>query len=420
MSRVLVLTGEPVGETMAGPAIRACELARVLAEAGHDVTLGAPEPPGLADPPFAVAGYDRRTARELASRHDAVVVQGWVLERCAGVAGAGARLVVDLYDPFGLELLMLLEGRPGPERERAQANAVRALSDQIRAGDLFLCASERQRDYWLGWLESLGRVNPRTHAADPDLRALIDVVPFGVPAAAPARSGQPGPRARFGLGPDEVVLLWGGGVYDWLDPVTLVRAVNRLGGPHLVFMSAGHPSPALPASAALAAARREAGERVHFNDGWVPYERRADWLLDADAGVSAHLDHVEARLAFRTRVLDYLWAGLPVVCTRGDALADEVERRDLGATLAPGDVDGWAEALGALAGDPARREACGGRSAELARDLRWERVAAPLLAWCADPRAAPDLAAGGPLRPPREGLLSRRRLGAAARRWRSR
>jgi glycosyltransferase involved in cell wall biosynthesis len=402
MSRVLVLSGEPAGQAMAGPAIRAHELSRVLREAGHEVTLEA--------------ARDRRAARDLAARHDVVLVQGWVLERCPGVVDAGARLVVDLYDPFALELLMLLERRPLDERERAHANALRALADQIRAGDFFLCASERQRDHWLGWLEALGRVNPLTHAADPALRALVDVVPFGVPAEPPRPSGGPGPRERFGLAADDLLLLWGGGVYDWLDPLTVVRAVNRLDGPHLVFMSAGHPDPGQPASSALAAVRAEAGERVHFHEGWVPYAQRADWLLEADAGVSAHLDHVEARFAFRTRILDYLWAGLPVLCTEGDTLAEEVTRRDLGAALHAGDVDGWADAIARLAADPARRQAYGERSAQLAATLRWERAAAPLVAFCASPRRAPDLAAGGPLAPARDGVLSRRRLGALARR----
>ncbi len=406
MSRVLVLSGEPVGKEMAGPAIRARELARVLRAAGHEVTLETAD--------------DRRAAAALAARHDVVVVQGWVLERAPGIAAAGARLVVDLYDPFALELLMLLEGRPLPERTRAQANALRALADQVRAGDFFLCASERQRDLWLGWLEAHGRVNPLTHAADPSLRALIDVVPFGVPDEPPRRSGGEGPRAHFGIPDGDVVALWGGGVYDWLDPVAVVRAANRVDGLHLVFMAAGHPDPEQPVARALEAARAQAGERVHFHEGWVPYEQRADWLLDADLGVSAHLDHVEARFAFRTRILDYLWAGLPVACTNGDALAEEVARLDLGATLDAGDVEGWTAALRGLAADPERRAACGQRAGQLAHTLRWERAAAPLVAFCAAPRSAPDLAAGGPVAAAQDGPFSRRRLGALARRLRLR
>ena len=276
MTRVLVLSNEPLGEVMAGPAIRATELARVLADRGHDVTLRET--------------VDRPEVRRLAGEADVVLLQGWVLERVPALADSGARIVVDLYDPFGLELLMLIESEPVARREAAQANALRALHDQLRAGDFFLCASERQRDYWLGWLEALGRVNPRTHGADPDLRGLIDVVPFGVPSEPPCATRGPGPRATFGIGADELMLLWGGGVYDWFDPVTVVRAVERVEGAHLVFMAAGHPNSELPTARALGAAREAAGPRVHFHDGWVEYDRRADWLLDADAGVSAHHD----------------------------------------------------------------------------------------------------------------------------------
>ena len=193
--------------------------------------------------------------------------------------------------------------------------------------------------------------------------------------------------------------------------------MERVEGVHLVFMAARHRTPSSAGGRAGSRAAR-GGARVHFHEEWVPYERRADWLLDADVGVSAHRDDVETRFAFRTRVLDYLWAGLPVLCTAGDALADEVQRLDLGAALPPGDVDGWGAAIEALVRDPARQEACGGRAGDLARTLTWERVAGPLLAFCAAPRRAADLAAGRPLRPTHDRILSRRRLGALARRLR--
>src|SRR4051794_7911849 len=110
MSRVLVLSNEPVAEAMAGPAIRASELARVLEEAGHDVTLTTAD--------------ERDEVRALAGRADVVVIQGWVLERAPGIADSGARIVVDLYDPFALELLMLIEFESDERRAAAQANAL--------------------------------------------------------------------------------------------------------------------------------------------------------------------------------------------------------------------------------------------------------------------------------------------------------
>ena len=68
------------------------------------------------------------------------------------------------------------------------------------------------------------------------------------------------------------------------------------------------------------------GTHVFFNEGWVDYDDRQNYLLEADIGVSTHLDHVETALSFRTRILDYLWASLPMVATRGDSLADLIER----------------------------------------------------------------------------------------------
>ena len=44
---------------------------------------------------------------------------------------------------------------------------------------------------------------------------------------------------------------------------------------------------------------------------------------------------------FRTRLLDYIWAGLPMVVTRGDPLAELVDVQRLGIVVPPGDVTAW-------------------------------------------------------------------------------
>ena len=129
MSRVLVVSGDGVAERMAGPAIRCLELARVLAGAGHDVTLAAPQSSAAtAEEPFAIVACDRRALRGLADAHDAILVQGWVLERAPALAAAERPLVVDLYDPFALELLMLLEDEGAPAREKAGFSGTTTIS----------------------------------------------------------------------------------------------------------------------------------------------------------------------------------------------------------------------------------------------------------------------------------------------------
>jgi hypothetical protein len=117
---------------------------------------------------------------------------------------------------------------------------------------------------------------------------------------------------------------------------------------------------------------------VFFNFGWVPYAERAAYLCDADLGVSAHLDTVEARFAFRTRVVDYLWAGLPVVATEGDALAELVHDRGLGRAVPHGDPDAWAVAIEELLDDETARSAAREHVEQVRAELAWSRVAEPL------------------------------------------
>jgi glycosyltransferase involved in cell wall biosynthesis len=212
------------------------------------------------------------------------------------------------------------------------------------------------------------------------------------------------------IGAADRVLLWGGGMWGWLDPLTPLRAVRRLaasGGPrvHLVFLGAARPALAQTGQAgaverarAAAAALGLLGELVHVNPGWVPYAERGAWLAEADLAVTAHADHLEARFAHRTRVLDALWAGLPVVATAGDALAELVERRGLGAAVPPGDDGAFAAACRRLLGadGPAAR-AC---VAAIRAELTWERAAAPLVGWCAGARTQPR-------RPPRRASVRR-------------
>ena len=61
------------------------------------------------------------------------------------------------------------------------------------------------------------------------------------------------------------------------------------------------------------------GKHVFFNENWVAHEDRANYFLDADVGVSTHLEHLETSFSFRTRLLDYIWAGLPIINSSGDA-----------------------------------------------------------------------------------------------------
>jgi glycosyltransferase involved in cell wall biosynthesis len=376
-----VVSAEPVGARMAGPAIRAYELARALA-VDAEVTLAAPAPSELHDERFALleaglADYDALLAAVRA--HDVVVAQLLPPRLLARVWREPARLVVDLYNPTVVEAIEATRGKPAASRARLNRIVGRAAAAHLAAADLTLCASERQRDLWLGVLA--GR-----ELLEPGSLDRFAVVPFGVRSEPPRRADSPVMRGTL-VPEDTRILLWGGGVWDWLDAPTAIRAVARLPDDvHLVFQ--GVKRPALlerdehAAGARAIALARELGlegTRVHFNHDWVPYEQRGAWLLEADLGVSAHPAHLETRFAYRTRIADYLWAGLPVVTSAGDVLGDLVATRGLGRAVPPGDDAAFARACSELLADPSPARAAVAAAAE---ELRWDRVVQPLLDFC--------------------------------------
>lgn len=383
---------------MAGPGIRYWEFARALSQ-DAEVILAVPNDPGVTGEGFRVVRHGRRRLHRLVRWCDVVVSQGFGLP-IAALRLTRKVIVVDLYDPLPLELLEHCAAMPARDARFPQRLVAERLNALMAVGDLFLCTGDRQRDFWLGMLAAGGRLNWHTYREDPLLRRLIAVVPFGLPSEPPQRRG-PGLRGRWpGLRESDRILLWGGGVWDWLDPLTVIRAVGRVAAKRddvkLVFMGVQHPNPDVPRmkmlteAVELARALELYERHVFFNFGWVPYEERQNALLEADAGLSAHFDHIEARFAFRTRLLDYFWAGLPVLCTRGDDLAEAVRARGAGLVLEPGDVDGWTAAILRLLDDPGPAAGWRAASRELAAELTWERVVAPLREFCRAPRHAPD------------------------------
>ena len=399
MPRVVMWSTDPVGKQMAGPGIRYHRLALELA-GRFDVTLVAPGG-GIPNTPYAFRSVESvGSAADLEA--DVLVAQTLPLGLIRGLRRAGVGLVFDLYAPALVEAPAKLAEDSAAERSRGirYEEVVAMTRVALLLGDAFLCASERQRDHWLGALAALGRLSPQVYADDPSLGSLVAIVPFGLdPAPAPTVEGPKVKGVVSGIAPSDRLLLWGGGIWNWFDPLTVIRAVGRLAETRddvkLLFLGKTHPSDAVGAmnmateAEALARELGLAGRSVIFNDSWVPYDERLAWFAEADLGVSAHRDSLEARLAFRTRLLDHIACGTPLAVTRGDVLADLVEARGLGRVLAPGDVDGWVGAVTELLDDEHAYAAARTAVVATQEGLSWARSGEALAELIEQVHAAP-------------------------------
>jgi glycosyltransferase involved in cell wall biosynthesis len=391
----MLLSAEPVGSQMRGSAIRSYELARALA-VHTNVVLAAPHGAETLSLDVPVVRYDRADPSALRTElEQATVVVGqppWP-HVAAALRRSSARLIFDLYDPEPFEILEFMRGRRPALRRLVALLTLDRIKSALRDGDHLMCASEKQRDLWLGALLAQRLIGPEIYDRDPTLRSLIDVVPFGA-SSDPPRAMGPGPRESVvGVGRNAELVLWNGGIWSWLDAPTAIRAIGELSrrrpNLRLVFMGADTEGPGRRATLEARTAARELGlldRVVFFHDGWVPYERRADWLLEADCAVVTHVDHLETRFAFRTRILDCFWAGVPAVCTLGDELAERVDRDGLGKAVPERDPPALAAALDGVL--DRGRVAYAAALATASADFAWPRVTVPLVRWVLDDSTA--------------------------------
>jgi glycosyltransferase involved in cell wall biosynthesis len=392
---LLIISSEVVSKQMAGPAIRVWNLASVLAE-HMNVVLAVPNKTNISGQPFKVIQCANESAlRELLDKCDVVLCSGMTFSKYKNIKNYERYIIIDMYDPYNLASLV----EYGDETIEKQLDVHKSIhlntNEMLYHGDFYICASERQRDFWLGMLTALNRVNPYSYNQDPVMRKLIDVVSFGLPSNKPIHTRNVIKGVVDGIGKNDFLVLWGGGIYNWFDPLILVKAMKKVSDKRkdikLFFLGIKHPNPQVKKLALvnetvdLAKKLGIGNKNIFFNFGWVDYDERQNYFLESDAGIITHPEHIETRFAYRTRILDYLWAGLPVISTKGDVLSDMVEKEELGLTVSAGDVDELANAIILMAEKKSLYDKYKKNIGGVVSRFEWEKVCKPLIDFCLDP-----------------------------------
>jgi glycosyltransferase involved in cell wall biosynthesis len=414
LKRILVLSRAAFGPRISSPGIRAYHMSRVLAERvpGAAVTLAVPErdlgafQEGL---PFRVVPYNQASAvREIAA-HDIIISTGFPVG--AVLPFFWKTFVLDFFTQYFIEWLEAAGDDPGISKRRRRAwmsVARKFVSSQLTFADYILAANDRQRDTYIGSLLNLDLIRPSTYQRDSSLRKLVDVAPHGMRPDKLERTGTAVKGKYAGIRESDRLLLWNGGVLHWYDPATLLHAFrqicDRRDDVKLLFTGAFYPGlrtlglgKRFSETIELA---RELGlynRNVFFDVGWVPYEEMKNYLLETDLSVCTYFERLETHFSHRTRFLDVFWAEVPLVCTRGDVLADMVEEHRLGLTVSEGDVSGVAGAILQLLDDRDFYEECKRNLHGVRDSLSWEVVLEPLVEFCKNGRSI--------ARPKRERLI---------------
>lgn len=357
MFQVVVHTPDVVGDRMAGPGIRAWHLARELAKHFSTTLIAKCEGSEAEGVPVIEHATD---AARAAMREASVLIgqpaRGFRKRR------PGQRMVYDLFDPLVLELRELYGNLPSLRQRVHLAAEWWRLSEALMRGDLLMCAARRQRDFYeklqsgsAPWIE----------------------VPFGISPE----------DVKTCPKPQDNIVVWGGGVWEWLDPATAVEAVVRVNQDglraKLLFLGRSRPN-----SIHLIDRRRESrfdalldrgGPYVSANDEWVPYRERLAWLRSGKIAIMLHRRTAEAEYSIRTRLFDAIAAGTPVIATAGGFAAELVGQEGLGIVVSPGDASGVADAIRRLLTDDDFYSSCVKGLERIRPRFAWEVVTRPLI-----------------------------------------
>ena len=340
MKTIVLVTNDVIGDICAGPGIRYIELGKVMVSKGYRVILLGKKPSFSSPQPFSYAPLTVNNIIKFSKGCDCLILRGGgpVTTLLALLFYRGKDRIADLYAFTHFEVLQL-ESSSFLEKYVVE---VRKVFHRVKLGlycrhfKKFMVSNERQKDFLYG---ALFATNTAVEEKE------ITVIPFGYPSLRPQKTRAVLRGVVSGIEKNDFILIWGGGVWDWLDPVTLVKAMSRVVKTHsnvkLYFMGLRAPSGYLPENGKeLLKVSEELGlldRNIFINRDWTPYNERLDFLLDADVGIGLHPESLETFFSFRTRNLDYVYCGLPMIHTKGDVWANMIERNKLGLTVPPGD-----------------------------------------------------------------------------------
>ena len=261
----------------------------------------------------------------------------------------------------------------------------------LLGGDRFSVCSDRQRYMLLGELGAAGRLNHHTARGN-----LVDVLLpfhlFGVKFHH-TRDVLRGIHVRA----DDFVVLWSGGYNTWADVVTLYEGLELAMAQHgaIVFVSTGGAIPGHDDRTYERFFRmvEQSPRRNRYKlCGWVPTEDVQNYYLESNIALNVDRWSIEGQVGYRTRLLDWILAGLPVVTTDLCELSHELAGHNYVTTFRIGDPQDLSIRLAALAVDCADAITRTAKAREYLRERLDPEVAlAPLAKWVANPEAAPDL-----------------------------
>jgi glycosyltransferase involved in cell wall biosynthesis len=311
---------------------------------------------------------------------------------------------------YGDLLTIMQAGAYRAQSDRGIETQIAFMREVLRKGDIFSGCGRAQCHMMVGELAMTGRLNSRTFGYE-FTRAILPGSPpkvgeglLSVAARGILAEGVDGGSARqllaqHGIVDTDFVVLWCGGYNTWTDVETLFKGLEAAmqSDPHLHYVSVGAntynaPDNVYDRFVALAAASPHR-ERYHML-GWRPWSEMATYYRESNVGINIDALHYETIFGTRTRLVEMIASGLPVVTSLGAELSYLLRDAGIALTFAVGDWQTLGRNLAQMAANAELTQKMAIAAYRYAQeDLSFAATTAPLRQWVLEPAPAPDKAA---------------------------
>lgn len=260
----------------------------------------------------------------------------------------------------------------------------------ITSADIFSCVSKRQEYALIGELGAAGRLNKYTSGYD-----FSTVIPCGMPQA-DFEHKKNVIRGCSGITDEDFVVLWTGGYNTWTDVDTLFKGLEiAMADNSLIkFVSTGGEIPEQDINTYPKFLEMIANSKFKDNfvmNGWIAGEDVPSYYFEADIGINIDRDIYEVKLGSKSRILDWMRAGLCVLSSNVCELTEIMQIQKAGYTFLPQNPEDLAEKILYLSSDKAavRKTAAVGRKFGM-ENFNFDVTTKKLQDWASNPVFAPD------------------------------
>lgn len=278
-------------------------------------------------------------------------------------------VVIDFHGPHIIERYF--------QKHRTLDENIREKLYKIRTGDFFTCAGEYQKYYFISWLLEAG---------------VMDIIYEKNICNVPISLDPNLPQINYNKKLEKPIrCVYSGMFLPWQDPFNAFAVVSEVFNKDkegiLEIFGGKHPIHQIDTKAFDDFIKENKNNSYVKFKGIISRNELIEKYKNAHVALDLMSWNLERELAFTTRTVEYLWAGLPVIYNNYAELSEYIERYKAGWCVDPDNPEEIREVIKQILDYPEQLVEYSMNAQKLVIDnFTWDKTIKPLVEFCRNPK----------------------------------